>query len=312
MQAAGMQLLQPSELYKLDEVTRSLLIESAPLMWDWSRTKCKRKVVGGMEEWAKTTKGDDAPVDSCDWYHGTWQSLRLLNMVAVPPWYEFYNDALSAILRKKPRANVLISACADYGMLATLHEAIKTADADPSIKIYDICATPLASCEWYANRHGLKIECFVDNIITSPSMPLGSFDLIVTDEFLTVLKNEYKPMIAERWLKLLAPGGSIVTTAMLGKATTPELRRGYAGRSRLLLQTDGEGLKETGAPTQELIDRFERFAEVHTRHMLEDESEIRSLLSAYNLEFLRVTPTPGECVNPTNSFQIVASRPTNS
>lgn len=310
MQAAEMQVLQPAELYKLDDETRTLLIDSAPLMWDWSRTKCKHKEVGGMEEWAKTNKGSDAPV-ACDWYHGTWQFLRLLNMVAVPPWYEFYNEALSTILRKNPKANVLISACADYGMLATLHEAIKTAKANPTVKIYDICATPLTACEWYAKRHGLKIECFVDNLITSPSMPLGSFDLIVTDEFLTVLKGEYKPMITERWLKLLAPGGSVVTTAMIGGVTTPELRRGYAERSRILSQVEAETLKKTGTSMSDLRDRFEQFAEVHTRHMLVDENEIRSLFSKFDLKFLKMTPTPGECVNPTNSYQIVAARPTN-
>ncbi|MBZ5493610.1 MAG: class I SAM-dependent methyltransferase [Acidobacteriia bacterium] len=306
-----MQVLQPADLYKLDDETRSLLIDSAPLMWDWSRTKCKHKEVGGMEEWAKTNKGSDAP-GACDWYHGTWQFLRLLNMVAVPPWYEFYNDALSTILRKKPTANVLISACADYGMLATLHEAIKTAKANPTIKIYDICATPLTACEWYAKRHGLKIECFVDNLITSPSMPLGSFDLIVTDEFLTVLKSEYKPMITERWLKLLAPGGSVVTTAMIGGVTTPELRRGYAERSRSLSQIEAETLEKTGTSMSDLLERFEQFAEVHTRHMLVDENEIRGLFSKFDLKFLKMIPTPGECVNPTNSYQIVAARPTNS
>jgi len=311
MQATEMQAVQPADLYKLDDKVRNLLVESAPLMWDWSRTKCKHKEVGGMEEWAKNTKGPRTPVESCDWYHGTWQFLRLLNMVAVPPWYEFYNDALSAVLRKKPNANVLISACADYGMLATLHEAIQTAGANPTIKIYDICTTPLQSCVWYAERHGLKIECFCDNIITSPNMPLGSFDLIVTDEFLTVLKKEYKPMITERWLELLAPGGTVVTTAMIGEVTTPERRRYYAERAAQLLESDGIGVRETGTATKDLMDRFEQFAEVHTRHMLVDEAEIRSLFSKFQLSFLKVTPTPGECVNPTNSYQIVASRPQN-
>jgi hypothetical protein len=308
MQAAEMQVLQPSELYQIDNETLNLLIESSPFMLEWSRTKCKHKEVGGMEEWAKTHKGEQAPI-ACDWYHGTWQFLRLLNMVAVPPWYEFYNEALSGILLKKPDANVLISACADYGMLATLHQAIKTADANPTIQIYDICATPLASCEWYAQRNGLKIQCFCDNIITSPSMPLGAFDLIVTDEFLTVLKKEYKPQITERWFDLLAPGGSVVTTAMLGEITTPERRKGYADRARLLVETNGTALRATKVPVKDLLAQFDTFAQVHTRHMLVDEQEIRGLFSKFELEFLKVIPTPGECVNPTNSYQIVATRP---
>ena len=298
---------QPDELYRIDEHTQGLLIKSAPLMLEWSKTTCSHKDTGGMEEWAKDQNGTDQ-VLACDWYHGTWQFLRLLNMVAVPPWYGFYNDALSAILRKKPKANVLISACADYGMLATLHQAIETAGTTPKITIYDICNTPLQACKWYANRYGLEIECHCDNIITSKSIPLGSFDLIVTDEFLTVLKSDYKPMITKRWLELLAPGGSVVTTAMIGHPTTTELRRGYAERARFLVNTDGVALRKTAVDREVLLGAFDKFAEYHTRHMLTGEAEIRELFAKFDLSVLKEIVTPGECVNPTNSFQIVASR----
>lgn len=303
-----MQITQPDELYCMDEHTKSLLIDSAPLMLEWSKTTCTHKQTGGMEEWAKDQKGAHE-VQACDWYHGTWQFLRLLNMVAVPPWYEFYNDALSSVLRKKPTASVLISACADYGMLATLHRAIETAQASPKITIYDICNTPLQACKWYADRYGLNVDCYCDNIITSSSIPLGSFDLIVTDEFLTVLKAEYKPLIANRWLELLAPGGTVVTTAMIGQPTTAELRRGYAERARFLVNTNGVALRKTAVDTGTLLAAFDRFADFHTRHMLTSEAEIRELFADFDLSLLKITATPGECVNPTNSFQIVASKP---
>lgn len=295
-------------LYKLDDRSRDLLIESIPLIVKWSKSECKPKVIGGMEEWAKENKQEEV-VAACDWYHSTWPMLRLLNMVAVPRWYKFYNRALSSILRKKPDANVLISACADWGMLETLHAAIQTAGTSPKITIYDICNTPLLACHWYAERHNLKIETVCDNIITSKSMPLNSFDLIVTDEFLTVLKDDYKPMIAKRWKELLAPGGALVTTAMLGGPTTPELRQGYADRARRLLDENASSFESFGIGREELLDRFQFFADVHTRHMLTDEKQIRDLLSEYFLGFMSVTPTPGECVNPTNSFQIVATVP---
>src|SRR5690554_41438 len=121
-----------------------------------------------MEEWGK----DNGVIEetdslSCDWYHSTWQYLRLLNMVAVPNWYYFYNEAIGEVLKDKPKANVFISACADYGMLAKLHEAIKAVNANPKITIYDICRTPLRSCEWYAQKTGLTITCKVGDIIES-------------------------------------------------------------------------------------------------------------------------------------------------
>jgi 2-polyprenyl-3-methyl-5-hydroxy-6-metoxy-1,4-benzoquinol methylase len=291
-------------LYQLDERTRQLLKESAPLMARWSRQECTAKAAGGMEEWAKDHKHH---VDACDWYHGTWQFLRLLNMVAVPPWYGGYHRALGGVLRRRPRADVLISACADYGMLAMLHEVIETAGSNPRITIYDICRTPLLACEWYATRHGLEITCVCDNIITSTRMPLKAYDLIVTDEFLTVLKDEYKPLIVKRWQELLKPGGTVVTTAMIGGPTTAELREGYAIRARRLFPCHADQFGDIAAH-DDLEDRFTRFAKLHTRHMLAHEGQIRALFSGFDLSFSRIV-TPGECVNPTSSFEIVASLP---
>jgi 2-polyprenyl-3-methyl-5-hydroxy-6-metoxy-1,4-benzoquinol methylase len=297
-------------LYRLDPRTRDLLIESAPLMEAWSATHCGRKDTGGMEEWAKNQGlAETQPVASCGWYHGTWQYLRLLNMVAVPPWYEFYNEALSNVLRQHPNADVFISAAADYGMLATLHEAIQTAGASPNIVLYDICQTPIRACQWYAERHGLSLKCVCDNLLTC-DIPKASFDLIVTDEFLTVIKAEDKPQIVKRWRELLKPGGTLVTTAMLGGPTTPELRTNYAERARRKFAENVESFPTyANGRGAELQKRFDTFASVHTRHMLKDEDELRRLFEGFGTFSYVKTITPGECVNPTYSCQIVASVP---
>ncbi len=291
----------------LDPQARDLLVESAPMTEVWSRTECCSKPKGGMEEWAKENRLEP---DSCGWYHGTWQYLRLLDMVAVPHWHrDFYNHTLGGILKQKPNANVLISAAADWGMLASLHEAMQIAGASPNIVIYDICKTPLKSCQWYADRHHFPIKTRCANIITG-EIAEAPFDLIVTDEFLSVLKADYKPLIAKRWKELLKPGGAVVTVAMLGEPTTPELRTGYGRRARQLLEsTNGDFLPSHGAAKKnEVLEHCITFANFHTRHMLSTEEELRTLLSGFDrLECRRIT-TPGECVNPTPSLQIVASK----
>jgi hypothetical protein len=299
-------------LYTLDSRTRDLLVESAPLMEEWSASLCCPKHHGGMEEWAKKHEAEATPVPpsiSCDWYHGTWQYLRLLNMVAVPAWYEFYNEALSNVLRRRPQAQILISAAADYGMLAQLHEAIEIAQAAPRIVVYDICHTPLRSCQWYADRHGLEIECHAADLLAC-DIPEAPFDLIVTDEFLTVINSPSKPRIVSRWRELLKPGGTLVTTAMVGGATTPELRRGYAERAwRLQGEHASSYPQHQDGRRDELLKRCALFAGYHTRHMLSGEAEVRALFDGFG-EFSYVeTVTPGECVNPTHSFQIVATAP---
>ena len=284
----------------------STLLESAVLMENWSQVACQTKSEGGMEQWAKDQKVHEA--DNCSWYHGTWQYLRLLDMVAVPGWHSaFYMEALSGLLRKKPTADILISAAADFGMLATLHLAVEAAGARPKIVVYDICETPLKSCQWYADRNGFQIKTCRGNLITG-DVPEAPFDLIVTDEFLTVLKWEYKPLIARRWKELLKPGGALVTVAMMGGVTTPELRQGYHQRAcRLLEEANGLFPINLNGDQAAMTARFQAFAAYHTRHMLVDENELRRLFADYASFTCRRITTPGECVNPTDSFQIIAT-----
>lgn len=290
------------------------LQESSLLMEEWSKKDCFTKCVGGMEEWAKEENAAESPEElCCDWYHGTWQYMRLLDMVAVPRWYPFYHEALCEVLRRTPRANVMISACADLGMLHTLDAAIRETGAEPTIVIYDICKTPLRNSEWYARRHNLTVTCICDNIITA-AIEESSFDLVTTDEFLTVLKDPYKPLIVEKWKKILKPDGTLVTTAMIGKSTTPELREGYAKRAVKLFEKYGSTnfpqYYPPGEKKQKLLNRFHRFAMYHTRHMIKDEKQLKQLFKGFKYLTHEVVTTPGECVNPTNSFQIVA-RPKN-
>jgi hypothetical protein len=192
-------------------------------------------------------------------------------------------------------------------MLAQLHKAVEAAGATPNIVIYDICETPLKSCQWYADRNGFRIKTVRENLITG-NVAEAPFDLIVTDEFLTVLKSEYKPLITKRWKELLKPGGSVVTVAMIGGATTPDLRQGYQRRaSQLLEQSNGLFPSNLNRDKSAIIGQFQTFAAYHNRHMIVDENELRALFADYASLSLRRITTPGECVNPTDSFQIVAT-----
>lgn len=298
-------------MYGLTADLVKMLQESSVLMDQWAYESCANKTKGGMEEWAKKNGVvEDKKKDefSCDWYHSTWQYLRLLNMVAVPNWYPFYNQAIGKVLKDKPNAKVFISACADYGMLAKLHEAIKETKADPTIIIYDICSTPLKSCVWYAERNGLKVTCKTGNIIDD-EIPEAPFDLIVTDEFLSVLADEYKPQITKKWKQILKPDGVVITTAMIGKPTTPELRKGFENRAKALFEVNGKMMFPFIKDGEEnkLIEKFVKFAEVHTRHMLGSEDILKDLFKDYKHFSYNLILTPGECVNPQPTYEIVAS-----
>ena len=296
-------------MYGLTTDDVRLLQESSVQMDKWAMETCAKKNTGGMEEWAKESEAIENAEDiSCGWYHSTWQYMRLLNMVAVPNWYPFYCEEISNVLKNKTNPKVFISACADYGMLAKLHEAMIFSNTNPTIVIYDICQTPLTSCKWYAEKNDLKITCKTGNIITDP-IPEAPFDLIITDEFLTVLKDEYKPLITAKWRELLAPDGVLVTTCMIGKPTTPELRRKFENRGRLLFEANRSMMMPFVRNGEEkaMLSRISKFAELHTRYMVENEDVLNNLFKDYKTFNHSTVVTPGECVNPTLSFQIVAS-----
>jgi 2-polyprenyl-3-methyl-5-hydroxy-6-metoxy-1,4-benzoquinol methylase len=288
-----------------------LLSEGSIIMDAFSASNCLHKVTGGMEQWAKESKTEAENKVSCDWYHGTWQYLRLLNMVAVPDWYPFYMEAIKKVLEVKPGGKIMISACADFGMLAKLHEAIKEAPCNPLIDVYDICPSPLKSAQWYAQKNDLPINSFVCTDILFGTIPEEGYDLIVTDEFLSVIKDELKPMVIKKWEKLLKPGGYIITTAMEGDITTTEKRDSYAQKARKKILENLHLFEAFLAERnlEKLFMQTDRFAALHTRHMIQNRDQLLDLFSGFRLDLLEIVETPGECVNPTFSYQIVAKKP---
>jgi len=97
---------------------------------------------------------------------------------------------------------------------------------------------------------------------------------------------------------------------MLGKPTTMELRESYAAKSRERLRQYGSQFFPNYSKELEerLIANCERFASFHTRHMLRDVEQIRGLFTdaGFKFQVLSEVETPGECVNPTYSYQIAA------
>src|SRR5262245_37835427 len=77
----------------------------------------------------------------CDWYHGTWQYLRILNLVSNPTWHsDFFVQAMRALVADQPQTRVLISGSADYSMFA---HAVAALGPRLSATVLDWCPTPL-------------------------------------------------------------------------------------------------------------------------------------------------------------------------
>jgi hypothetical protein len=173
---------------------------------------------------------------SCSWYHGTWQYLRLFDMVSSPSWHSaFYQKWLAAGLAGAGPSRVLITGTADYSVLAYVIAAARSVgkigpDGEPAgpqlnAHVMDLCPTPLNACRWYADRFQLDIKLHEADIlddtrtlvgrVCGDAKPEQRFDLIATDAFLTRFSRDELDRVLDNWKALLRPGGYVVTTVRL-------------------------------------------------------------------------------------------------
>ena len=149
---------------------------------------------------------------SCDWYHGTWQYLRLLDLVSTPSWHaSFFRKAMAEQSADRTELRVLISGCADYSMYALVHSQLSDSGM---VTALDLCATPLMGISWYARYIGVPVpELLVANAIEHERPAF--YDIIVSDSFLPRFPtNDLKKLLAV-WYESLSPKGAVLTTVRL-------------------------------------------------------------------------------------------------
>lgn len=158
----------------------------------------------------------------CDWYHGTWQYLRLLDLTSNPGWHsDYFIDTLRGELHGREEVNALVCGCADYSMYA---HVVAACEGSATVSALDWCATPLISTEWYADRIGAPRPRVIVADATTFVEP-ESYDLIVSDSFLPRFSDAQVRQLLGSWRACLREGGRAVTTVRIHG------REGSAGRA---------------------------------------------------------------------------------
>ena len=149
----------------------------------------------------------------CSWYHGFWQYLRLFGLASSPGRHgRFFRDALAPLNDR----GVLVSGCADYGMLAQAVGACPESE----ISVVDICETPLHLCRWYAGKRARTVRTHRADILEWQASE--SFDAVCSHSFLSRFPGNRRPDLVSQWRRLLKPGGKVVTTTRINPSWTPE------------------------------------------------------------------------------------------
>jgi len=167
------------------------LEESAPVAFDSAMNRCDHEHDG-----------------ACQAYHAVWQYLRLINIApSVRVDGSIYVAAAERLARAGRLQRVLITASADYSMLAHLAFGARRGGAEPVFDIVDRCATALHLNEWYAAREGLRVRTIQAAIPQASGS--GPYDLICSHSFIQWLPPEDRGPLFKVWRSCLTPEGRI-------------------------------------------------------------------------------------------------------
>ena len=133
---------------------------------------------------------------------------------------------------------MLVSATADYSMLAHLRCAYGAEGAALDATVIDNCETAVFLNEWYAARYQFPVTTECANILHYRSE--RPFDLVCTHNFLSRFDPESRRRLVARWHALLRVGGVVVTTQRVqpdateehGRPSLDEARRAEPARRR--------------------------------------------------------------------------------
>lgn len=167
---------------------------SAPLVRQFAAKLCRRDPVTG---------------EDCAWYHGLWQDLRLLGLVATPALHAgFFRAAMKRMADRRRRVRLLISGAADYSIVAHVLWAGDAHGVELEITVIDSCETPLFLNRWYAERFGRRLRTARADIFQYHTE--SPYDAICSHGFLSQFNPLQRAALVERWASLLPDGGHLL------------------------------------------------------------------------------------------------------
>lgn len=280
-----------------------LLTESAPLAYKISRKLCHQGAKGQ---------------NSCAWYHGIWQYLKIFGIVGSP-WsqHEFFTTNLRNCAKNGDFKRVLITGTSDYAMLALVLNAFHQEGCEPEVTVVDRCETPLYLNRWYALQKKIPIKTQAVNFLHYDSSV--SFDIICTHSFMGYFAPDRRMALFANWQKHLRPGGKLITVNRI---------RPYAKESLGFSTSQAESfhakVREAGLLHHKSLnlslDELEQWASTYTRfyrtHPVTSPDEIVKLLQANGFRLTsthlqdtsRGTPSGPSVADQALRISIVATR----
>jgi len=253
---------------------------------------------------------DPATGESCAWYHGFRQYLRVLGLAITPAHHAgFLKDAFGAAAPRGSRVRVLVSGAIDYSMFAHVLWACRSNGVTADVTVVDICDTPLFLNLWYARRVGVPVNTVRVSILTHEAD--GAYDFVCTNAFFGQFPPSQRPALMAQWRNLLKPGGQVITVTPFRPGSQAE-RVGFTpdeGRALhdAVLRAAQAQPGALDIPPDEVARRAESFAARMKVYPVRSLDEIRDLFEqgGFGLDHLSSPPAApdsrGDLTGPTVS-----------
>lgn len=157
----------------------------------------------------------------CSWYHGNWHLLKALGIVSTSAVHEQgITGLLKAALEGKTSPRILFTGSTDETLVRLTHDVCKGLGLEEKLFAVDICATPLAFMQSYANENNIKLTTYQSNILEFDAE--YGFDIILTHAFMGYFDDFQRPLLIQKWKQLLSSSGQIVTIQRIRPQDSPK------------------------------------------------------------------------------------------
>jgi len=263
------------------------LRESAPLAHAFAPDGCGAAPLSGS---------------SCEWYHGTWQYLRILGIGSAPGAQgKQLADTLRQLASTGAFPRILLSGSADYSLLAHILWAYDQKNAEAVPTVVDLCKTPLYLCEWYGKRYSRAVNTVASNILDFTSVE--PFDLVCTHAFMGYFTPEQRKTLLDKWYSLLRSGGRVITIQRIRPDArhdivrfTPEEKVAFREKVKSEALANQDSL---GIDAGKLVTAAEIYAEQFFTYPIKSREELVSLFTAAGFEFRQLKFGPAETQHQT-------------
>jgi methyltransferase family protein len=178
---------------------------------------------------------------ACRAYHAIWVYERLADIKGNT--FDSERDILGSLIRAstRPQDHIMIAGAADAGLLAfVLREGVA-----PKVTVVDVCATPLAVCNRYAQSHGLVVSTAQQDLTKAPLAP--RYDFVLAHNTLLHLAPELWGAFLRNLRLSLSAGGILLLVHSMrpqDRAQALPALTGYATRALAALAAKGISLPE--------------------------------------------------------------------